>query len=42
MLDFIIKLLGKRQIGDLVGAPRMTRMTWIALQQGRPRSAFES
>ena len=41
MLEFIVKLLGGRILEDLVGAPRMTRVTWIALQQGRPRSALE-
>jgi hypothetical protein len=42
MLDLIVKLLGRRAAQDLVASSRMARVAWIALQQGRPRSALES
>jgi hypothetical protein len=42
MLDLIVKLLGRRAAHDLVASSRMARVAWIALQQGRPRSALES
>ena len=42
MLDLIVKLLGRRAAHDLVESSRMARVAWIALQQGRPRSALDS
>lgn len=42
MLRLIVKLLGRRPIQNLVVASRMARITWIAIQQGRARSALES
>jgi hypothetical protein len=41
MLDLIVKMLGRRPAQDLVAANRMARVTWIAIQQGRARSALE-
>ena len=42
MLELIVKLLGRRPAQDLVASTRMARVAWIALQQGRARSALES
>jgi hypothetical protein len=42
MLELIVKMLGRRAVQDLVVANRMARVTWIAIQQGRVRSALES
>jgi hypothetical protein len=41
MLELIVKLLGRRPTPDLVATTRMARLTWIAIQQGRVRSALE-
>ncbi|HEX6102611.1 MAG: hypothetical protein K0S81_523 [Rhodospirillales bacterium] len=41
MLELIVKMLGRRPAQDLVAANRMARVTWIAIQQGRARSALE-
>ncbi len=42
MLELIGKILGRRPTRDLVAATRMARVTWIAIEQGRVRSALES
>ena len=42
MIELIAKLLGRRPTLDLVATTRMARVTWIAIQQGRVRSALES
>ena len=42
MLELIVRMLGLRLPQDLVAANRMARITWIAIQQGRVRSALES
>ena len=42
MFELIVKLLGRRPAQDLVVSTRMARVTWIAIQQGRVRSALES
>jgi hypothetical protein len=41
MLELIGKIFARRPTRNLAVATRMTRVTWIAIEQGRVRSAFE-
>jgi hypothetical protein len=42
MIEFIARFLGRRNSTGLPDAPRMTRVIFVAIQQGRVRSALES
>jgi hypothetical protein len=41
MLELLVKMLGRRAPQDLVAANRMARVAWIAIHQGRARSALD-
>jgi hypothetical protein len=42
MFEFIAKFFGRRTSTELADARRMTRVIFVAIQQGRARSALES
>lgn len=42
MLDLIVRMFVRRQARELTAATPMARVIWIAIQQGRSRSALES
>jgi hypothetical protein len=42
MIEFIARFLGRRTNTELADAPRMTRVIFVAIQQGRARSALHA